>query len=186
MDDLPLTVTLHSGARQAQETLTYDPDSRLTHVGTSGPGGVSNPLSGSFDYGYNGAGWTTAYTTTVNGAVTATQLAHDDLGRLVQWTGQLHGPESWAYDANGNVVSNTEFISDAFRTTVYTYSGSIPNEVLLSQQTRGLGSEYRTYDAQGDTTSLTSTDPLTSPFYKMAISSNGRPGDDPGRPLDGL
>ena len=115
------------------------------------------PLAGADDYAYKAAAWTTAYTTTVNSVVTATQLGHDPAGRLTQWTGQLHGPESWAYDPNGNIISNTGFISDAIRTTVFTYSGTIPNEVLQAQHTSGLGVESRTYDGHGNTTSIAST-----------------------------
>ena len=93
---------------------------------------------------------------------TATQIGHNALERITSWTGQIHGPESWAHDGNGNIISNTEFISDAIRTTAFTDSQTTPNQ-LDQQQTQGLGVEYFTYDQHGDTTSLTSTDPLRYP-----------------------
>jgi hypothetical protein len=40
-DDLPLTVTLHSGSTQAQETGQYDADGRLVQVSAMGPTGVA-------------------------------------------------------------------------------------------------------------------------------------------------
>jgi len=81
-------------------------------VGLSGPntGSSATTLSSAYDYGYNAVGWTTGMTWTVNGAITSTQIAHDSQGRVTRWAGQINGPETWAYDGNGNIVTNTEYL----------------------------------------------------------------------------
>ncbi len=146
------------------EQATYDPNSRLTHVGATGPstGSGATTLSSGYDYGYNAVGWTTGMTWTVNGAVTSTQVTHDAQGRVTGWSGQPHGPESWNYDGNGNILSTSEYMDGAYRTSVYTYSATLPNEQIQGH-TDGLGVEYRGYDNNGDTTSITSTDAPTKP-----------------------
>ena len=153
-------MTLHSDtpSAQVQQTAQYDPNNEVTHLTALGPSGVANRLNSAYDYAYNGAGWTTALTWTVNTTgtdmVTATQLAHDSLGRLTSWTGQPHGPESWAFDGHGNIIANSEFISDAIRTTAFTYDLTLPNQ-LDQQHTAGLGVEYFGYGRSADTTSIT-------------------------------
>ena len=84
MNDPPMTVMLNSGATQAQETAQCDHNSRLTHVGAAGPnrGAITTTLNGAYDFAYNAATWTIAYTTTINSGVTATQLGHESAGRL--------------------------------------------------------------------------------------------------------
>ena len=122
--------SFYNWPNRVQQTAQFDVNRRMTNLGALGPSGVASPLNSAYYYAYNAATWTTAYTTKVNGTETAAQLGHFPAGRLTQWTGQPHGPESWAYDPNGNLISDTGFISDAIRTTVFTYSGTIPNEVL--------------------------------------------------------
>ncbi len=167
------------------EQAAYDPNSRLTHVGATGPntGSSATTLSSGYDYGYNAVGWTTGLTWTVNGAVTTTQVAHDAQGRVTRWAGQINGPETLGYDANGNIISNTEYLEGMQRTSVYTYSASVPNEQLQGH-TDGLGVEYRAYDGNGDTTSITSTDAATkvdgspNPYHvdmRLSYDSQARP-----------
>ncbi len=167
------------------EQATYDPNSRLTHVGATGPstGSGATTLSSGYDYGYNAVGWTTGMTWTVNGAVTSTQVTHDAQGRVTGWSGQPHGPESWNYDGNGNILSTNEYMDGAYRTSVYTYSATLPNEQVQGH-TDGLGVEYRGYDGNGDTTSITSTDAPTkadgspNPYHvamSLAYDSQARP-----------
>jgi len=162
-----------------QEQAAYDPNSRLTHVGATGPntGSSATTLNSAYDYGYNAVGWTTGLTWTVNGAMTTTQITHDAQGRVTQWSGQPNGPETWSYDANGNSTRNVEYQLGSLRATTNTYSASAPNEWVQSH-TDGLGIEYRTYDANGDTTRITSTDPLTSSYHvdmSLAYDSQARP-----------
>ncbi len=162
-----------------QEQVGYDPNSRLISMTATGPntGSSATTLNSAYAYGYNAVGWTTGLTWTVNGAVTTTQLQHDAQGRLTRWAGQLNGPETWSYDGNGNIISNTEYLEGMQRTSVYTYSPSVPNEQLQGH-TNGLGVEYRTYDHNGDTTSITSTDPITSHYHvdmRLSYDSQARP-----------
>ncbi len=175
-NDLPISATLPGSI---QEQAGYDPNSRLISVTATGPntGNSATTLASAYTYGYNAVGWTTGLTTTVNGAITSTQIQHDAQGRLTHWTGQVNGPETWSYDANGNIISNTEYLQGMQRTSVYTYSPSVPNE-RLQGHTDGLGVEYRSYDHNGDTTSITSTDPLTSHYHvdmRLFYDSQARP-----------
>ncbi len=162
-----------------QEQVGYDSNSRLTHAGLNGPntGNSATTLNSAYDYGYNAVGWTTGMTMTINGAITATQIQHDAQGRLTRWAGQINGPEAWGYDGNGNIISNTEYLEGMQRTSVYTYSPSVPNEQLQGH-TDGLGVEYRAYDQHGDTTSITSTDPISSHYHvnmRLSYDSQARP-----------
>jgi len=172
-NDLVTGVALPGGVG---EQAAYDANSRLTHAGLTGPtsGSGATTLNSGYDYGYNAVGWTTGMTWTVNGAVTATQIAHDAQGRVTGWSGQINGPESWRYDGNGNILSTNEYMDGASRTSVYTYSATLPNEQVQGH-TDGFGVEYRTYDQNGDTTSITSTDAATKPDgspnpYHVAMS----------------
>jgi len=161
------------------EQAGYDPNSRLISVTATGPntGSGATTLNSAYAYGYDALSRLTALTTTVNGAITSTQFMHDAQGRLTRWSGQVNGPEAWGYDGNGNIVTNTEYIGGLQRTSVYTYSATQPNEEIAGH-TAGFGVEYRSYDANGDTTRITSTDPLTSPFHldeQLWYDSQARP-----------
>ncbi len=175
-DDLVTSVRVPGGVA---EQAGYDPDSRLISVTATGPntGSSATTLNSAYGYGYDALNRLTALTTTVNGAITSTQFIHDAQGRLTQWSGQVNGPEMWSYDGNGNIITNTEYIGGMQRTSIYTYSATQPNEEIAGH-TAGFGVEYRTYDANGDTTRITSTDPLTSPFHldeQLWYDSQARP-----------
>ncbi len=161
------------------EQAGYDPNSRLISVTATGPntGSGATTLNSAYVYGYDALNRLTALTTTVNGAITSTQFMHDAQGRLTRWSGQVNGPEAWGYDGNGNIVTNTEDIGGLQRSSVYTYSAMQPNEEVQGH-TAGFGVEYRTYDQNGDTMRITSTDPLTSPFHldeQLWYDSQARP-----------
>ncbi len=80
------------------EQATYDANSRLTHVGLSGPttGSGATTLSSAYDYGYDALSRITSMTWTVNGAVTSTQIAHDAQGRVTGWSGHDQRPRGVA------------------------------------------------------------------------------------------
>ncbi len=112
------------------EQAGYDAASRLISVTATGPNTGSGATTLNSAYGYDALSRLTALTTTVNGAITSTLFQHDAQGRLTQWSGQVNGPETWSYDGNGNIITNTEDIGGMQRTSVYTYSPSVPNEQL--------------------------------------------------------
>ena len=58
-NDLPVSATLNSGPTQAQETVQYDQNSRLTSLQATGPATAAAPLASTYSYGYNALNWTT-------------------------------------------------------------------------------------------------------------------------------
>ncbi len=92
-NDLPYTASLPGGLGISVLD-QYDPADRLVTATLAGPliqtpGLLTNTsvLSSTYGYGYTPLGWTSAATSTVSSVVTATQLAHDPLGRLTQAAG---------------------------------------------------------------------------------------------------
>jgi RHS repeat-associated protein len=156
-NDLPVSATLNSGPTQAQETVQYDPNSRLTRLQATGPATAPAPLASTYSYGYTALGWTTGLTSTLNGVTTTQAITHDALGRV---SGVQSGSttQSFGYDGNGNL---TQAVTNG-STTTYSYNNGVaPNEVQ-TVSTAGQPTTSYTYDQNGDTTSITNTSTIST------------------------
>ena len=149
-NDLPVTLTLNSGASQVQEVAGYDPNSRLTTWHDPGPG-----QDVTYGYGYDAANRVTSFTA-VSGTDTIT---HDP---ATGWLTSDCGPQSvvqtthcyaWSYDSNGNI---TRAIDDTGVTQYFTYSVSQPNE-LAQSSAAGYPDVAYSYDGAGNTTLISTT-----------------------------
>jgi YD repeat-containing protein len=165
-EDQPVSGTLPGSISQS---MSYDPNSQLTSWGYLGPstGVTTTTVNLAYNYAYDGANRTTALTITDNGVAQSEPITLDAAGRIIGWTGP-NGPNSWAFDGDGDVISTSSFINGALRTTAFTYTipptPTIPQE-LLQQHTDGLGVDTYTYDGNGNVVSEVSTDPITSRYY---------------------
>jgi len=162
-DSLPSTIALPGGV---SEQARYDADSNLTGLTVAGPnmGTITNTLSTTYGYAYNGQGLETSETT-ISGTDTVT---HDPAtGRLSRDCGtQVEAPGGcyrWSYDGNGNITSQ---VADNGQSESYTYDPARPNTLTQTHAPGYLNPDtYYGYDGNGDTTSITSpvTGSLTVP-----------------------
>jgi len=179
-DSLPTTIALPGGV---SEQASYDADSNLTGLTVAGPtmGTITNTLSTTYGYSYNGQGLETSETT-ISGTDT---VAHDpatgrlssDCGTQVEVQNTADHCYHWTYDGNGNVASQ---VADNGQVESYTYDPARPNTLT---QTHAPGypnpDTYYSYDGNGDTTSITSpvTGSLTAPGAintSLAYDAEGR------------
>lgn len=84
-----------------------------------------------------------------------------------------NGPNAWGFDGDGAVISTTSFINGALRTTVFTDSTTLLQN-LLQQHTDSLGVDTYSYDGNGN---AIGNDPL---------SFTDRPGVSSGQPPEPL
>ncbi len=153
-DSLPTTIALPGGV---SEQARYDADSNLTGLTVAGPnmGTITNTLSTTYGYAYNGQGLETSETT-ISGTDTVT---HDPAtGRLSSDCGsQVEAPGGcyrWSYDPNGNITAQ---VADNGQSERYTYDPARPNTLTQTHAPGDLNPDtYYGYDGNGDTTSITS------------------------------
>jgi len=129
-------------------------------------GTITNTLSTTYGYTYNGQGLETSETT-ISGTDTVT---HDPAtGRLSSDCGPQVEAQSgdhcyhWTYDGNDNIAAQ---VADNGQSESYTYDPARPNTLTQTHAPGYLNPDtYYSYDANGDTTSITSpvTGSLTAP-----------------------
>jgi len=169
-DSLPSTIALPGGV---SEHASYDANSNLTGLTVAGPsmGTITNTLSTTYGYAYNGQGLATSETT-ISGTDTVT---HDpatgrvtaDCGPQVIATTTDHCYH-WSYDANGNVTSGT---ADNGVAVASTFSASAPNELQKIMGPAGSSPTSYAYDNNGDTTEISNTIAVTAPTSKDALDT---------------
>jgi len=169
-DSLPSTIALPGGV---SEHASYDANSNLTGLTVAGPsmGTITNTLSTTYGYAYNGQGLATSETT-ISGTDTVT---HDpatgrvtaDCGPQVIATTTDHCYH-WSYDANGNVTSGT---ADNGVAVASTFSASAPNELQQIRGPAGSSPTSYAYDGNGDTTEISNTIAVTAPTSKDALDT---------------
>jgi len=169
-DSLPSTIALPRGV---SEHASYDANSNLTGLTVAGPsmGTITNTLSTTYGYAYNGQGLATSETT-ISGTDTVT---HDpatgrvtaDCGPQVIATTPDHCYH-WSYDANGNVTSGT---ADNGVAVASTFSASAPNELQKIMGPAGSSPTSYAYDGNGDTTEISNTIAVTAPTSKDALDT---------------
>ncbi len=161
-DDQPITASLPGSLSGA---MSYDRNGQLSAWSLVGPstGVTTSTVNLAYTYGYNAAQQVSAITLTDNNVAQSAPVTHDAQGRLTGWVSP-NGPNSWGFDGDGDVISTTSYINGALRTTVFTYSNTLPKQ-LVQQHTDSLGVDTYSYDGNGNVVSEVSTDPITSPYY---------------------
>jgi len=185
-NDAVINATLPGSLGAVQQSATYDANQRVRTVTATGyaTGVLTTTLDNSYSYGYTPVGWTSGVTYVVNGVQSVQVITHNALGQVTAQSGYGDAPrggaEQWSYDPSGNITQTLEPMAGSTQnvTTTYTYDPAAPNE-LQSQHTVGLGTASFGYDQRGNTTAISSTDPLTSQY---AISTTLKY-DAQGRPL---
>jgi len=164
-DSLPTTIGLPGGVG---ETASYDKNSNLTGLTVAGPrmGTITNTLSTTYGYTYNGQGLETSETT-ISGTDTVT---HDPAtGRVTSDCGpqvEAHSGDHcyhWTYDGNGNIASQ---VADNGQVETYAYDPARPNELTQTHAPGYVNPDtFYSYDSTGNTTAITSpiTGSLTLP-----------------------
>lgn len=144
-NDQPITASLPGSITG---TMGYNPNGQLTAWDMIGPntGVTTTTVTLAYNYGYDAAQQVSALTQTDTGLAQTQPVTHDAAGRMTGWSGP-NGPNTWGFD--GDVMSTTSFINGALRTTVFTYSNTLPQE-LVQQHTDTLGVDTYSYDGNGN------------------------------------
>ncbi len=130
---------------------------RMDQVQMDGQAAVNTAASANatYDYYANGQVKTITYPTLADSSILKTASSYDTLNRLVNVTNTKGATTlsayAYSYDDNGNIISKTETVNQASKTTSYTYDGL--DRLLTKSRSDGSTATY-TYDLRGNRLTL--------------------------------